>query len=719
MYGIPERKLRDCRDSSYFLRFAKNRTSQGGEDGILCKLFELIGTTSKPYCVDIGAWDGQHLSNTYNLIQELNWGGLLVEANSERYATLCNLYANRPDVTCIDCLVDIDGDNALTTILQNQNAPKDLDFISIDVDGADYHLWHTIGSTYKPRVMCIEFNPTIPNHVHYVQERDIAIQEGSSLLALTELGRSFGYHLVVTTTFNAIFVRHDLMHHLPLNIFTYLPTAGSHKLPINNCHTSISEPSEHSIDRVVDLNSMHNCSMATDIFQTYCGELKLCGPKKLMWHRVSMNIQQMQAIKPKKDRVFPFAPPYSKTINRLEVSMTNIALLLAGVSSWYGHGSGDNDAQSSQLECALTDLLTQCAEVFGISAASSANVDSDTKKSTATLRAICAETMLNTLGMCLVVHRELSAREDNVNNGVLSILCKYLELSVVLFEQIGDQCCDQLVDGGARGGRGSTSNTSTATLDEGKLWYERALYASLISSNMSKSVAARVLSGASSVTATKKLTVARLSRKLSLCSLQSTSQPLAWTHIFRTTSTAPAGTIGSSSTEDIDGVLRGLFWKQLADGREACKEGDAAVAAATAGDEETQQLQKLNAKWRSKALWAECAATQPALLAELLDADKGTPALAPSAHPSRPVALMDALGALLDSCWSPLRYQSSDSLGGSLDLAAGRGSTALLARVLELETVQASNSTDPVKIGLGFVFGCIVGGCVVNYVFRR
>jgi hypothetical protein len=53
---ICERRLKDCRKTSYFLQFARNNTSQGGEDGIFEEIFNLIGVSSSPFCVDIGAW---------------------------------------------------------------------------------------------------------------------------------------------------------------------------------------------------------------------------------------------------------------------------------------------------------------------------------------------------------------------------------------------------------------------------------------------------------------------------------------------------------------------------------------------------------------------------------------------------------------------------------------------------------------------------------------
>lgn len=49
------------------LDYRRNVTSQCGEDGIIEKIFEMIGARNK-WCVEFGAYDGKHLSNSYNLI---------------------------------------------------------------------------------------------------------------------------------------------------------------------------------------------------------------------------------------------------------------------------------------------------------------------------------------------------------------------------------------------------------------------------------------------------------------------------------------------------------------------------------------------------------------------------------------------------------------------------------------------------------------------------
>lgn len=289
-----ERRLHRC--SSYFLHYAKDVHSQGGEDGILQELFSRIGTSNNKYCVDVGAWDGQWLSNTYELLHSTDenaWGGLLIEANPQRAQEAAHLYASHPRVTTLSTLVTLDGPSSLSQLLMQYNVPRDFDFLSIDIDGADYYVWQGLrDSDYQPRVVCIEFNPTIPNTVYFIQEKDISVQQGSSLLALKELGLSLGYTLIVTTTFNAIFIRDELM--------TLLPTIYN------------------------SLDALHVSTMTTEMFQTYDGELKFVGSLKLHWHKIGVNPEKLQVLK-KKDRKFPFAPPSAHSIVRLMELMPLIA----------------------------------------------------------------------------------------------------------------------------------------------------------------------------------------------------------------------------------------------------------------------------------------------------------------------------------------------------------------------------------------------------------
>ncbi len=83
--------------------------------------------------------------------------------------------------------------------------PTEFDVLSIDIDGADYFIWESL-ENFKPRIVVIEFNPTVPNDVIFVQAKNMDVNQGASLLALVMLGKKKGYELLCVTVCNAIFV---------------------------------------------------------------------------------------------------------------------------------------------------------------------------------------------------------------------------------------------------------------------------------------------------------------------------------------------------------------------------------------------------------------------------------------------------------------------------------------------------------------------------------
>jgi hypothetical protein len=184
-----------------------NITSQFGEDGVLARVFEIIGTSNKR-CVEFGAWDGKHFSNTWNLIENENWRGVLIECDQERFSALPASYTVPAKNTYIDCQVGWEGDARLDALLAKTDLPVDFDLLSIDVDGNDWHIWQALAD-HRPRVVIIEYNPAIPNHVHFIQIANPAVSQGSSLAAFVALGRAKGYEIVFTTNTNAVFVRAD------------------------------------------------------------------------------------------------------------------------------------------------------------------------------------------------------------------------------------------------------------------------------------------------------------------------------------------------------------------------------------------------------------------------------------------------------------------------------------------------------------------------------
>ena len=104
---------------------------------------------------------------------------------------------------------DASSAQSLTSLLEARRVhPSKFDMLIIDIDGADYYVLENLlnDGRYRPRLVVIEFNPTVGNDVVYIQERDVTVQRGSSLRAMAELALRHNYLLVCTTTFNAFLV---------------------------------------------------------------------------------------------------------------------------------------------------------------------------------------------------------------------------------------------------------------------------------------------------------------------------------------------------------------------------------------------------------------------------------------------------------------------------------------------------------------------------------
>lgn len=190
--------------NQFLLNYRKDIASQFGEDGILEKIFNIIKETDK-WCVEFGAWDGKFCSNTYNLIKNKNWTGVLIEGDSQRIKSINKTYDTNNKVYAVNKYVNFEGENTLDLILSKIPIPQNFDLLSIDIDGNDYHIWDSL-KNYLPKVVIIEFNPLIPNDIEFVQPKDMKVMQGNSILSMTKLAKEKGYDLVCINSTNAIYV---------------------------------------------------------------------------------------------------------------------------------------------------------------------------------------------------------------------------------------------------------------------------------------------------------------------------------------------------------------------------------------------------------------------------------------------------------------------------------------------------------------------------------
>lgn len=187
------------------LDYATNVYSQYGEDGILAKILDLLPLKDR-WSVEFGAWNGEHLSNTCNLVQRSAYSAVFIESDRNRYADLVQRFAANQNVIPVNTFVGFNAHDSLDSILSDKPIPRDFDVLSIDIDGNDYHVWNAV-SAYTPKIVCIEFNQTIPTEVEFVQPADPKLNQGASLLSLVRLGKQKRYDLICVTHNNAIFVK--------------------------------------------------------------------------------------------------------------------------------------------------------------------------------------------------------------------------------------------------------------------------------------------------------------------------------------------------------------------------------------------------------------------------------------------------------------------------------------------------------------------------------
>lgn len=244
-------------------QFARNVTSQFGEDGIIEKVLDVINDNNK-WCVEFGSWDGKKCSNTYNLISEKDYSAVLIEGSSKRFKDSLKTFEGNKNVISLNAFVGFDEENSLDVFLKTTPIPVNFDVLSIDIDGNDYHTWNAV-KDYKPKVVVIEFNPTIPPEVKFVQPADFKVSQGSSLLSLDKLAKSKGYELLAATTANAIFV--DSKYFTLFNIE-------------NNC---------------VDV-LMTDRSLITHIFCGYDGTVFLSGCRLMPWQQIAYKESHVQQL---------------------------------------------------------------------------------------------------------------------------------------------------------------------------------------------------------------------------------------------------------------------------------------------------------------------------------------------------------------------------------------------------------------------------------------
>lgn len=190
---------------SGLLGHRQNTHSQNGEDGVIAEVLNRLGMSDAQgmWCVEFGAWDGVHLSNTYRLVEEAGWNAVYIEGDHSRYLDLASLAARNQRVTPICAMVSSDrkSGSCLDALLEGTPLPREYALLSIDVDSDDLRIWEA-HERYRPRIVCVEINSKIPPGRRQLHGGK---SQGNSFTSMLELGQAKGYTLVCHTG-NLIFV---------------------------------------------------------------------------------------------------------------------------------------------------------------------------------------------------------------------------------------------------------------------------------------------------------------------------------------------------------------------------------------------------------------------------------------------------------------------------------------------------------------------------------
>ena len=250
----------------------KSVYSQYGEDGVIEFILETLVNSSVPLSkivCEFGAWDGKHLSNTRNLIDNHGYKGVLIESNAAKYESLI-ANSSPEQVIALNEMVLSEG-NTLEAIFRKNSLDLKLDVLSIDIDGDDIHVLSSL-NVMRPLVIVIEYNPSIPLNYEYCNP--IGKSHGSSALAIMNVAKDLGYSLIHRTPVNLILVQERHLH-----CFN------------RDERKDLLEPRDFDLD-------------IPKVFYGYDGTLMFTSDLKLPWHSIPIHFEDVQPL-PRNLRTIP------------------------------------------------------------------------------------------------------------------------------------------------------------------------------------------------------------------------------------------------------------------------------------------------------------------------------------------------------------------------------------------------------------------------------
>ena len=251
--------------------FKKNIYSQFGEDGILSELISRLPQEAlNQTAVEFGAWDGIHLSNIANLVKNHNFRACFIEANQQKFKDLERNYPGKHIL--VNKFVTTSGNGSLDSIFKEHDLERDPDVLSIDIDGNDLNVWKSL-KLFRPKIVIIEYNPSIPADVNYSQDDNFELKIGNSALSISLFANNVNYGLVGITDTNLIFVDSKYLEGLKVELQVYSDKSIPNRNPVY-------------------------------LFTGYDGSVQLSGTFNMPWHDLVIDPSNLQVL-PRYIRKFP------------------------------------------------------------------------------------------------------------------------------------------------------------------------------------------------------------------------------------------------------------------------------------------------------------------------------------------------------------------------------------------------------------------------------
>lgn len=169
----------------------RKQYSQNGEDGVIARLFDVLGSGTRT-AVEIGCGDAACTENNTHALIEKGWRVLQLDKTRGTLVTTSNV--------------------AELLFRDRCQAP---DLLSIDIDGQDYYVLDALlEDGVEPRVIVLEYNAYLSGQQGVPERSDFAWDEqtyyfGASLSAYAKMLGRHGYTLVYVEAsgVNAFFIK--------------------------------------------------------------------------------------------------------------------------------------------------------------------------------------------------------------------------------------------------------------------------------------------------------------------------------------------------------------------------------------------------------------------------------------------------------------------------------------------------------------------------------